>query len=295
MTKSLNKNDYYWKILQLQVQEKKIEKVFDVFNRRKIPVLLIKGWAAARNYPEPFERTSVDIDLAVRPESFADAERLLLEENLADVDLHKGLRHLDNFDWSDLYAGRRFEKIGDTTVAVLRPEDHLRVLCVHWLNDGGADRERLRDIYYAVTNRPADFDWKRCLDAAGERRKRWIACTIALAGKYLGLKLDDTPLFGEIERLPVWLVETIESEWKRNVRLTPLEYCLDNRTKLFEQIKIRFPPNPIQATVEMDGDFDAKTRIPYQIASFLKRVNPSLKKIGRTVVQNARRKISGEK
>ncbi len=43
-----NRNDYYWKLLQRQVQEQRIEKVFDVFRAKGFEPVLIKGWAAAR-------------------------------------------------------------------------------------------------------------------------------------------------------------------------------------------------------------------------------------------------------
>ena len=278
-----DKNEYYWKILQMQVQEKRIEQVFEVFNRQRIDALLIKGWAAARNYPKPFERLSVDIDLAVRPEDFAAGEALLAERKITGVDLHEGLRHLDTLVWEKLYADREELKIGDATVKILRAEDHLRILCVHWLGDGGVDKERLRDVYYAVKNRRADFDWSRCLDAAGERRRKWIACTIGLTEKYLGLDIKDTPLEDEAGRLPRWIIETVEKEWKRNIRLKPLHTCLRDGEKLREQIRLRIPPNPIQATIEMEGDFDKRTRIVYQMGSVLKRVKPSLQRIGQTL------------
>lgn len=135
------------------------------------------------------------------------------------------------------------------------------VLCVHWLTDGGEHREKLWDIYYAVENRPADFDWERCLDAVGETRKKWIICCIVLANRYLGLNLDGIPLTEESREIPQWLLETIEKEWKSDLRLKSLEYCLSDKKQLFSQIKKRSPPNPIQATVEMEEEFDHGWRV----------------------------------
>lgn len=278
-----DKNDLYWKLLKHQVQEKRIEKVFRTFAESGIETLLVKGWAAARNYPEPFERWSVDIDAAVRPDNFERGEQLLKEQDIRGVDLHKGLRHLDAVGWDDLYANAETVGIGAAKVRIPRAEDHLRILCVHWLNDGGADKERLRDIFYAVKNRPDDFDWRRCLDAAGARRRRWVVCTIGLAEKYLALDLSGTPLEHEAKNLPGWLVKTVEREWKRGIRLKPLDTCFADRRELYEQIKIRMPPNPIQATVEMNGDFDGKTRLHYQIGTLFIRLKPSIAKIKRSL------------
>lgn len=283
MNKPDENNDLYWKLLQRQVQEKRIGTIFSAFNEQGIEAVLIKGWAAARNYPQPFERLSVDVDAAVEPESYARAEKLLRERKITGFDLHRGLRHLDTLDWKDLYAAAETSEIGGVPVKIPRAEDHLRILCVHWLGDGGADKQRLWDIYYAVENRPETFDWARCLDAAGEKRRKWVACTIALAARYLGLDINDTPLAREAENLPGWLIDTVEREWSRNVRLKPLHNCLKNRAELYEQIKLRIPPNPIQATVDVEGAFDDAPRIRYQIGSFLKRIKPSAQRISRNL------------
>lgn len=279
------KNDFYWKLLERRAQEKRIERIFRALNAAGIESLLIKGWAAARNYPQPFERLSVDVDAAVKPSDFQKSEKLLKEKQINGFDLHEGLRHLDKLDWEDLYAAAETVEIGGAPVKIPCAEDHLRILCVHWLGDGGANRERLWDIYYAVENRPARFDWTRCLDAAGEKRRKWIVCTIALTEKYLGLDLSGTPLAAETKRLPAWLIETVEREWRRGVRLKPLQNCLRNRAELLEQIKLRIPPNPIQATVDVEGAFDDRFRLPHQMGSILKRIIPSISRIRRALRQ----------
>lgn len=284
MEPSGEKNDYYWKLLRREVQEKRIEAIFRLLNERKVEAVLIKGWAAARNYPEPFQRLSVDIDAAVRPESFKQTGKLLSERGVAGVDLHEGLRRLDTLAWADLYARAETVKIGETPVKILCREDHLRILCAHWLGDGGADKERLRDIYYAVKNRPAAFDWTRCLDAAGPKRRKWTVCAVGLAARYLALDLSDTPLADEAKHLPGWVVKTVEREWKKGVRLKPLYRCLKNGGEFIEQIKLRIPPNPIQATFDVGGAFDERTRIPHQIGSVLIRFKPSLERLGQTIL-----------
>ncbi len=253
--------------------------LFRQLEKHAFELLLIKGWAAARNYPQPSERLAVDIDIAVNPRQFKDCARALVEQNVTGVDLHEGLRHLDTVEWKDLYDNAETVEIDKTIFKILRAEDHLRVLCVHWLNDGGANRERLRDIYYAAAARPADFDWERCLNSVGETRKQWILSTLGLAEKYLKLDLSGTPVAAEAKKIPFWLIKTLENEWNRQVKLKPLFLCISEPEKLWQQIKIRMPPNAIQATIECEGEFDESTRVIYQIKSIARRAQPSLHSI----------------
>lgn len=275
-----DENRVKWRIIQNKVFERRIQQSFELFRRHDIEPVLIKGWAAARNYPNAYERIFTDIDLAVSEKNYHKALELAGEHNLY-LDIHKELRHLDAVGWEKLFAATETVKLEGSEVRILCPEDHLRVLCVHWLNDGGADRERLRDIYYAVANRPPNFDWERCLDAAGAKRKRWITCAIGLAEKYLELDLSDTPLAGQTKNIPDWVIQTVEKEWRREIKLKPLGSCLKNKRELLEQIKIRMPPNPVQASIETESEFDEKSRFVPLIANILLRFKLSAKRIMR--------------
>lgn len=242
--------------------------------------LLIKGWAAAQNYPNPSERDFNDIDLIIESKRYEEAVKFLRNlEFGGSVDLHKDAKTLDTVSFGELYARSIIARCGETDVRVLCPEDHLRILCVHWLIDGGAKKEKLWDIYYAVENRPPDFDWDRCLNAAGQIRRRWIICAIGLTVKYLNLNVEDTPLAREAAVLPRWLIKAVEKEWQSDVKLRSLHYFLRDRKELWRQIKKRIPPNPIQATVDMNGEFNDQPRILYQIGDVFLRLKLSIKRI----------------
>lgn len=273
-----------WQLLQLRVSEKRVVEAVDFLRRNNVEPILIKGWAAAQWYPKPHERGFTDIDLMLAPAEY-DKNREMLENcpGSLPVDLHRGARHLDPVPYEDLFANSRLVRCGETDVRVLRPEDHLRILCVHWLTDGGAYKIRLWDIYHIVENRPADFDWERCLNVVATTRRQWIVCTILLAHKYFGLKIEDTPAAGKVSEIPGWLIKTLEKEWASGVALTPLHQSLRDKKQLWRQIKKRFPPNAIQATVEMEGEFDDRLRIFYQIADVFLRLKPSVKRILKTV------------
>jgi len=277
-----------WNLLQIKAQEARAVRAIKLFRENETEPILIKGVAASAFYPKGELRACIDVDLAVSGEDYQGALQLV-RSKAADgfaIDLHNELRHLDTVHWIDLFKNSRELYLEDYPVRILRPEDHLRVLIVHWLTDGGTDRQRLWDIYYAVDNRPPDFDWDRLLNLVSANRRRWIVCTLGLAHKFLGLDLEDTPVSREALDLPAWLVKTVEREWASDVRNEPLEMTLKDRSRFITQVRRRFRPDPIWATVQMEGSFDARTRFFYRVANFVKRIPSSYRRVITTIKLN---------
>ena len=267
-------------LLKYKVQEQRLEKVWRRFEEVGLTPILIKGWAVALKYPNPAERLYVDVDLVFEPQEFEKAEEFTARNTFdLSIDLHRGSRHLDSLSFSQLYANSVVKPCGETPIRVLCEEDHLRILAVHWLNDGGGFRDRLWDIYHAVNNRRNDFDWDKCLGVVSKKRRRWVICAIGLAHCYLDLRVNDLPFQDEFKNIPKWVFRAVEKEWADEVRLMPLYYYLNDKKELWKQIKKRIPPNPIQATIEVNGAFDRTPRIFYQIADIFKRLIPSWKRI----------------
>jgi hypothetical protein len=266
---------------------------FKVFRRHGVESILIKGWAAARNYPPDVPRFYGDIDLAVSASDY-DKARALVDGPDAEakgVDLHRELRHLDTLEWSELVERSELVDIEDDQVRILAPEDHLRVLCVHWLTNGGEDKTRLLDILYAVRNRPKSFNWSRCLDVVGPNRRSWIVSTIGLAHRYLGLELDGLPFAEEARKLPAWLTKSVERSWSNESRLRGIDESITDRQQFIRQVRSRIPPNPIQATVFCEGVFDDRSRAPYQVRDIFGRLIPSVRRLSRAIGNQYRWKM----
>lgn len=260
----------YWYLINHARNEVKILQAFEVLRSHGIEPILIKGWAIAIKYPE-LARFYTDIDLCIEPKDFFKARTLLKDTG---IDLHEGLRHLDVTPWEDLFANSKLVETRRGKVRVLRDEDHLRVLCVHWLADGGVNKERLLDVYYMIKGRAVDFDWERFL-GKNETRRRWVECVVGLTSLYYGLELKDTPLEGVSNRIPKWVLETVEREWSFGYKLVPLHICLRARNlkEFFRQLRRRLPPNPLQAMVEVEGEL-TETRFVvavYQLKSLFLR------------------------
>lgn len=272
-------DEYRFYLLRKRHGENLIVNAFRGLRRKGIEAILIKGWAAARNYPEFEPRFFADVDLAVAAGDF-DRTRIVIEEDgLGGIDLHRELRHFDTLDWDNLFGNSELVDLDGEAIRILSAEDHLRVLCVHWLTNGGESRERLWDIVYAVRNRPNDFSWARCLDVVSSKRRRWIISTIGIAHKYLALELDGLPFAGEARNLPAWLTRCIEKEWAKNLEIRALESQITNPGGFLRQAIKRIPPNPIHATIDCEGEFDSGIRAGYQVRNMLRRVMPSIRRI----------------
>jgi len=271
-----------WNLLQKKAQEVRVAQAFQLFRKNGVEPILIKGFAAARNYPDSRVRLSLDIDFAVAAGDFEKARVIETPEGVG-IDVHRELRGLDTLGWTNLFENSQLIEIDGCSVRVPRAEDHLRVLCVHWLTDGGSNKDRLWDIYYAIESRGADFDWGRFLDVVSPVRRRWLVATAGLAHRYLGLDLSGTPIENEALDLPVWLIKTVEREWASGTPERPMETTVYDPGVFLMQLRKRLRPNPIRATVEMEGSFDARTRVFYQIGNFLSRIAPTYRRIWRTL------------
>lgn len=279
-----------WYLLRRKRIEELIRTAFAVFRRSHLEPVLIKGWAAARNYPENKPRFFGDVDLAVSRTQYEKA-RLLTETGEAralGIDLHCELRHLDTVPWDALLSRSELVDIDGEGIRILSAEDHLRVLCVHWLTNGGEDPERLFDVVYAVQNRPRGFDWEICLGEVGANRRGWIIAAIGLAHRYLGLDIEDLSFADEARSLPRWLTQCVEHEWASGVPMRPLHTALRDPRALVQQIRKRIPPNPIQATIAFEGKFDERSRTGYRVRDIFRRLGPSIGRVLPAAVQNSR-------
>jgi hypothetical protein len=268
---------YRIQLLDDAVHEHNIAKVFGLMRAAGIEPVLVKGWAIARQYPEAGLRHYGDIDLCVRADQFSAAQELLNtpEGRTAWVDLHCGFSALDTRDEEELYARSRLVPMGETNVRVLSEEDHLRVLCLHLLRHGAWRPLWLCDVGVALETRSENFDWQ--LFMGDDRREAdWLACVIGLAHQLLGANVDDTPVAERAKNLPRWLIHAVlrrwdwwfDSEYRDQAVPSLLSHMRDPAKFLMD---IYFRCDPIRATVELKGRFNAIPRLPYQLAAVLKR------------------------
>lgn len=277
----ISSDEHRWNTLLQRRLETEIVRAYRHLRSNDIEPLLIKGWAAARNYPKNVLRNFSDIDIAVSHGDFDRARSLFKEGYKTSIgfDIHDELRHLDLLPWTEISERSELVELDGCPIRVPCAEDHLRIMAVHWLTDGGVNKERLLDIKYAVENRQPGFNWDECINPVGPIRRKWVLNVIGLAHIYSGLKIHDLPFAEEALDIPRWLMRALEREWTSGVRLRALNSNFETKREFFQQILKRIPPNAIQATVDMEGKFDDRSRIPYQIGSTVKRIPPSIRRL----------------
>lgn len=270
--------------LEASLHVARLKRVFQLFREAGIEPVLVKGWNVARLYPEPGLRHYFDLDLCVSHDCYAEANCLVasLGQDSLNVDLHDELDHLDVMKWDEFFSRSRLIIVDDTEVRVPCAEDHLRILCVHWLRHGAWRPAGLCDIAAALESRPVDFDWERCL-GADPVRADWVTCAIGLALELLRAEIGDqgsdlntrsadnsVRLSARCERLPRWLVSAVLRKWERSVSPNyhvPLSALLGDhgaRREFSENFLGRLD-QPVRATVALRGRFNNWPRLPYQL------------------------------
>lgn len=262
------------------LHEEKVGRVFARLRAAGVEPVLVKGWAAARLYPEAALRPYGDVDLCVAPRDYEAAREALYgaRGEWYSADLHAGFDDLHaGFDVEEVYARTRLFKLGGADVRVLGAEDQLRSLCLHFLRHGGWRPLWLCDVAAAFEGRPEAFDWER-LEGRDARRARWVACAVGLAHLLLGARTSETPYADAHERLPRWLVRGVLKRWERPFASEQAPMCyrapmsehLRRPRGLFKDLLRRWP-DPLAATVAVGGPFNRLPRLPFQLASGLAR------------------------
>jgi hypothetical protein len=272
---------YRMHALHAAIHEAEIQQLFSLFRAAGVEPVLVKGWAVARSYARTWLRPYGDVDLCVRPEEYAAAAAQLHEPEARKfyVDLHEGFGYLDNVEADDLLARSRLIRLGDTGVRVLGVEDHLRILCLHFLRHGGWRPLWLCDIGTIIESLPDDFDWQRLL-RNDPLRVNYIACVIELARRLLGANVERVPPGLRERRLPGWLAPHLLKTWGRAFPElyndpVPMAALLNHPARFFSGVLRRWP-DPIEAITRRQKPFDSSPRLLHQFATSFSRAGKFL-------------------
>jgi len=265
------------------VHERNIKTIFQLFRSHGIEPILIKGWAIARLYPALGLRPYGDIDLCVPLRDNATAKSLIESQKASgcNVDLiHEEITYLGGQCFEDLYSRSCLVELDDIKVRIPSPEDHLRILCLHFLKHGARIPLGLCDVAVALESRTASFDWVRCL---GEHRKQahWTACTLALAHQLLGANVGRIPSATTIN-VPGWLGSYVLRQWQNPyAKNLPTKFASDvtkylvNPTQLWRDLRDRWP-NRIEASMAMRVPLNGVPRFTLQLANCVLRAGKLL-------------------
>jgi putative nucleotidyltransferase-like protein len=264
---------YRFHTLQAALHARELEQIVGALGAAGVDALVVKGWTAARHYPEPGLRPYGDIDICVSPEQHDTGHAVLAEAGLTTiVDLHRGLavnsgvaRDLPSFE--EAWGRSAQAALDGLDVRVLAPEDHLSLLCVHLLTHGAWRPLWLCDIGAALECLPDDFDWSRCLGRT-RRLATWVSATVALAERLLGAQ-PRKPLPSHSPP-PRWLERAVLDQWgsprpEYPTDLVGLPAGAYLRPSTAARVVRAHWVDPIAATMQPGTSFNSLPRLPFQL------------------------------
>ena len=262
--------------LQAAIHETRIRRVFAELRSADIEPILIKGWAVARAYPQPGLRPYGDIDLIVRPRDLRRAIAATEHRRDCQLDFHTLPIELADRSIEELFARSRLASCGNEQVRVLCPEDHFALLAIHLLKHGAWRPLWLCDLGVLLES-PGDFDWNLCL-GKDPRRANWILAATGLAQTLLKASIKEEEIAARIGKIPAWLKQQVLKEWDTPFadrqspfrHRAPISFYLRRPRGLLADLARRWP-NPIVATISVNGTFGSRRRTRYEIANWLLR------------------------
>ena len=130
------------------------------------------------------------------------------------IDLQLDLARFRLEPLAEVFERSRQVEVAGRKLRIPCPEDHLRLLCLHFLEHGGCRPVWLCDVAAMLEAETDGFDWKLCL-GDDPVTTHWICIVIALAHKLLGAKLGSMPEKYRETKLPTWLVPTVLRQWSK--------------------------------------------------------------------------------
>lgn len=285
--------------LQSHAHIQNIKTVIAHLHAAGIESVLMKGWSIARLYPEPGLRHYSDLDLCVAPYQERAVRMALKSLGTLEgyVDVHRGLGRHEKLAWPKIIGRAETVDLEGMPVRILGHEDHLRLLCLHWLRHDAWNPIGLVDVAVALASRRSDFDWHVAL---GEDSKHadWTACAIGLACQLLGVAVESTPVAERAKHLPAWLVTEVLKQWEtcvnanyRDMALVEVGPLLRSPRHLVKELSTRWH-YPIRATMELRGSFNEWPRAPYQVAAVLLRSPELPRQIALLIARSFRRQTA---
>ena len=225
------------------------------------------------------------------------------------------LRHPCNLrtdSWLEIFNRSQLVDLDEVKVRVLCPEDHLRILAVHFLRSGALRPHGLCDIALilergkkangqrgkskeqsAKTDTPNEnFDWKICF-GDDPVQANWVACAVGLAEALLGAEVrgqilpsnlrfstsDLRPLISDLDSpvsVPRWLAPAVLRQWGRTrehfaAQIAPRPSSSVNFFNRCAGLYARWE-NPVRATARVNGRFNDRPRLPYQLLESILRL-----------------------
>ncbi len=270
-------NAFRYHTLQVRLLEEQLRSVVSYLKGRDVEPILMKGWALGRHYPGPGLRPYGDLDLLVHPDQEAETRAALTdpESPHAPIELHTSIPMLRDRGFEELWDRSQQEKLLETPIRILGPEDELRLAALHGLNHGLCRPLWLCDIGAALEGLPGSFDWE--YSARGEE---WLTegyrCGLLLARELLGISLEEAGVPGvlRIPNLPEWLPEAAFRAFgakEHYLQVGDPGELLLNPKRLVRAAGLRWA-NPIEATYRREVPWDDSTRLPVQLRDYLYRV-----------------------
>jgi hypothetical protein len=231
------------------------------------------------------------------------------------------LRNLCNLrtdSWHEIFNRSQLFGLDEVKVRVLCPEDHLRILALHFLRSGALRPHGVCDIALILEQQKEEFDWECCL-GSDPLYANWIACAVGLARELLGAEVkgqrsevrgrrsevrdqrseirgqrsavrgqmsvggspipDLFPLTSDFcppASVPRWLAPAVLRQWGRPREHYAAQIALrpSSPVNFFSRCAGLYArwENPVRATARVNGRFDDRPRLPYQLLESILRL-----------------------